>query len=77
MKNKIEICDNNTNETGTYKVWYSDQKKMKFRLLDENHTNALLDMQQKEKFFMGQSIFYISKYDFETIVLKGEKRKGL
>ncbi len=77
MKTTIEIHDNNTNETGTYKIWYWDNNKRCQRILDENHTNALLNMRQKEDFFMGKFKFKINEYDFKTIVLNGEKRNGL
>jgi hypothetical protein len=79
MNTFIEIHDNNTNETGTYSVWYrNEQDILHRRLIDENHVNALLDMRQKEDFFMGKYRFKVSsEYDFKTIVLNGEKRQGL
>jgi hypothetical protein len=78
MDTKIEIHDNNTNETGTYKVWYFDNKQIKSRILSENYVNALLEMRQKEQFFMGKYKFKVlSEYDFKTIVINGEKRQGL
>jgi hypothetical protein len=79
MNTAIEILDNNTTNTGTYQVWYKDENgKKHFRFLSENYVNALLDMRQKESFFMGKYKFKIkSEYDFRTIVLNGEKRQGL
>lgn len=78
MNTQIEIHDNNTNETGTYSVWYKDETNtMQKRILSENYVNALLNMNQKESFFMGKYRFKISEYDFKTIVLNGEKRQGL
>lgn len=78
MNTQIEIHDNNTNETGTYSVWYKDETNiMRKRILSENYVNALLNMNQKESFFMGKYRFKISEYDFRTIVLNGEQRQGL
>lgn len=78
MNTTIEIVDNNTIETGTYHIWYRDaENKKQKRELDENHVNALLDMRQKEQFFMGKYKFKIGLYDFKTIILNGERRKGL
>ena len=77
MNTTIEIHNDNTNETGTYEVWYKVDKELHKRVLSENYVNALLSMQQKEKFFMGDYRFKINEYDFKTIVLNGEKRQGL
>jgi hypothetical protein len=77
MNTFIEIHNNNTNETGTYDVWYKIGKTTHKRVLSENYVNALLEMEQKEKFFMGQYRFKINEYDFKTLVLNGEKRSGL
>jgi hypothetical protein len=77
MNTFIEIHDHNTHEQGTYKVWYKENGETKQRLLSENYVNALLDMRQKEKFFMGVYRFKINEYDFRTIVVNGEKRQGL
>lgn len=77
MNTKIEIHDNNTNETDTYKVWYKDNGINKVRTLGGNYVNALLDMRQKEAFFMGKYKFKINEYDFIHLVLNGEKRQGL
>lgn len=74
MNTQIEIHDNNTNETGTYKVFYKDSEgKQQARVLSEAYTNSLLNMRQKEDFFMGKYRFKIDKYDFEKILIKGEK----
>lgn len=68
---RIEIYDNNTNETGTYKVWFSSNGKKHGVILSESDTNALLDMRQKEKFFMGQYKFTItSEFDIKRLVEK-------
>lgn len=79
MNTKIEIHDNNTNETGTYSVWYKDENGvMHRRILSENYVNSLLDMRQKERFFMGEYKFKVhSEYDFTKIVLNGEKVQGI
>lgn len=69
----IDINDNNTNISGTYKVWYTKDKKKQFKLLSEDQTNALLEMNQKEDFFMGKHKFKVSLFDFENI----ENVKGL
>lgn len=68
MNTKIEIYDNKTNETGTYKVWYYNPvlggKCVK--ILGEGQVDSLLEMRQKERFFMGQYKFTIkSEYDFK------------
>lgn len=78
MNTKIEIHENNTNETGTYRVWYRSITGEKMvRVLSENYVNAILNMDQKERFFMGKNKFTIGEYDFKTIVLNGEIRAGL
>lgn len=77
MNTQIEIHDNNTNETGTYFVWYKQNGEDHRRVLTENYVNALLNMRQKEAFFMGKFRFKIGEYDFIHLVLNGEKRAGL
>jgi len=78
MNTMIEIHDNNTNETGTYKVWYKDNGKKSVRVLSENHVNSLLEIGQKEDFFMGKYRFKVkSEYDFRQIVLNGINQPGL
>lgn len=58
INTKIDIRDNNTQETGTYKVYYKDTT--------ENAVDSLLNMRQKESFFMGKYTFTIeSEYDFK------------
>jgi hypothetical protein len=71
MNTSIEIHDNNTNETGTYSVYYTDlDGTKKVRILSENYTNSLLDMRQKENFFIGHFKFKVkSEYDFRVILL--------
>lgn len=65
----IEIHDNNTNETGTYKVWFKTGKGRECRRCSESFVNSLLDMRQKEKFFTGQYKFKISSiYDIHQLV---------
>lgn len=68
MNTKIDIRDNNTNETGTYKVWYCNPilggKCVK--VLSEQQVNSLLNMRQKEAFFIGKHVFTVeSEYDFK------------
>jgi len=79
MKTKIEIHDEDFNTTGEYRVWYKDEQgKKAVRRLSDNYVNALLDMRQKEDFFMGKYRFKVkSEYDFKTIVLQGQKVPGL
>lgn len=80
MNTQIEIHNENHNETGTYSVWYKDINGKKcVRLLSDNYINALLDMSQKEDFFLGGKFRFRvkSEYDFKTIVLNGQKREGL
>jgi len=79
MNTKIEIHNNDTNESGMYDVWYYDLSgERQKRRLSENYVNSLLEMRQKEDFFMGKWKFKVkSEYDFKTIVLNGEKRQGL
>jgi hypothetical protein len=70
MQNKVQIHDNSTNETGTYKIWYKENGENKCRVLSEATVNSLLNMRQKEMFFIGQSVFIIeSDYDFKTKIL--------
>lgn len=74
MNTMIEIHDNNTNETGTYSVWYKENGETKRRIVDEKYVNCLLDMRQKEDFFMGKFKFKVkSEYDFKSVLLNGEK----
>ena len=79
MNTNIEIHDEDFNTTGTYRVWYKDEQGNKqVRRLSENYVNALLEMRQKEDFFMGKYKFKVkSEYDFKTIVLQGQKVAGL
>jgi hypothetical protein len=64
---KIEINDNNTDQTGTYKVYYRDlSNKLQVKVLSEEKVNSLLNMRQKEDFFMGKYKFTIeSEFDFK------------
>lgn len=80
MNTQIEIHNENNNETGAYKVWYKDLNgNNRFRILSDNYVNALLEMGQKEDFYLGHKFKFKvkSEYDFKTIVLNGEKREGL
>ena len=66
----IEIHDNNTNETGTYKVWFTYKGEKTCRRCSEAFVNSLLNMRQKEDFFMGKYRFKISSiYDIEQLVM--------
>lgn len=64
---RIEINDNNTDETGTYKVYYRDlSNKIQVKILSEEKVNSLLNMRQKEDFFMGKHKYTIeSGFDFK------------
>lgn len=64
---RIEINDNNTEHTGTYKVYYRDlSNKLQMKILSEQKVNSLLNMRQKEDFFMGKLKFTIeSDFDFK------------
>lgn len=65
----IEIHDNNTTETGTYKIWFTYGGKKVARVCSETFTNSLLNMRQKEDFFMGKFRFKIdSIYDIEKLI---------
>jgi hypothetical protein len=77
MNTHIEIHNHNVNEAGTYEVWYKVGKDTRKRILSEAYVNSLLDMDQKEKFFMGVYRFKINEFDFTEIVVNGEKRGGL
>lgn len=67
----ITIHDNDTNETGTYKVWFKYKEKDCVAILSEQEANSLLNMRQKEDFFMGQSSFRItSDYDIQQLIGK-------
>jgi hypothetical protein len=68
---KITIRDNDTNETGTYKIWFTMNKKEQAVVMSEGEINALLDMRQKERFFMGHSSFILkSSFDIQRLVSK-------
>jgi hypothetical protein len=73
----IEIHEHDTINTGVYKVWYSDNGKKMCCLLSENYVNSLLNMRQKEDFFMGKYIFTVNQYEFENVVIHGKERAGL
>jgi len=78
MNTKIDIHENKTALSGTYKVWYKNLANiLHCRTLSESYINCLLSFEQKEKFFNGQYKFKINEYDFKTIVLNGEKRQGI
>ncbi len=66
LNTKIEINDNNTDQTGTYKVYYRDlSNKLQVKILSEEKVDSLLNMRQKEAFFMGKYKFTIeSGFDF-------------
>ncbi len=75
MDKKIEIRDNNTNESGTYKVWYYNPTMggKCAKVLSEQQVNSLLNMRQKEDFFMGADTFTIeSEYDFKATFLTAD-----
>lgn len=67
MNTKIEIHESNTQETGTYTVWYKDRLDNTLtKTISENELDSLLTMRQKEDFFMGKFKFTIeSEYDFK------------
>lgn len=71
MNTKIEVYENNTNESGTYQVWYKDQfNNSKSKVITESELNALLNMGQKSDLFMGRWKFTIdSEYDFKKTFL--------
>jgi len=72
MNTKIIIYDNNTSVTGTYKVWYKDAAgNTQAKVISEEKINSLLNIRQKERFFMGQCKFKIeSEFDFRTTFLQ-------
>lgn len=67
MNTMIEIHDNDTNQTGRYKVYYTSQSGHKrAAILSEEQVNSLLNMRQKQMFFLGKFRFKIdSEYDFK------------
>lgn len=70
MNTQIEINDSDTNVTGSYKVYYKDlDNKSKVKILSETIVNSLLNMRQKEDFFMGKFRFKINEYDFKKTFL--------
>lgn len=77
MNTMIEIHDNDTTNTGTYKVWYIEAGIQRCCLLSEQYVNSLLSMRQKEAFFMGQYKFRIPETDFINVVVQGKERGGL
>lgn len=56
----IEIHDNSAYETGYYKVYFKTGKGNEFRRCSEAFVNSLLNMRQKEDFFMGKYKFKIT-----------------
>lgn len=68
---KIEIHENDTNVTGTYKIWFNYLGQKHCILLDEGETNSLLEMRQKEDFFLGKYKFVLkSSYDIKKLIAK-------
>lgn len=69
MNTMIEIHDNDTNETGSYKVFYTSQSGHKrAAILSEDQVNSLLNMRQKELFLIGKFRFKVdSEYDFKKM----------
>ena len=64
---RITIYQTSDNEVRDYKVHYSHNKEDHFSYMDE--VQQLLNMRQKEDFFMGKYIFMIDDYDFTKYVL--------
>lgn len=65
----IEIHNENTNETGTYKIWIKHNGTTQVIRASEAFTNSLLNMRQKEDFFMGKYRFKItSPYDQKLLL---------
>lgn len=77
MNTQIEIHDNDTVNTGVYKIWYKENGVQKTCLLSEQYVNSLLSMRQKEAFFMGTYKFGIPETDFINVVINGKERGGL
>lgn len=67
MTKQIEIHEHNTANTGVYKVWGIHNGKNVCRLVSEAHVNSLLNMRQKEAFFMGKWKFKIPQCDFDRL----------
>jgi hypothetical protein len=71
-KNVIKIHDNNTQETGTYTVWLMNPKPFGDlwikRECSEAFVNGMLNMRQKEDFFMGKHIFNVDDSDMQTLL---------
>jgi hypothetical protein len=70
---KIAIHDNNTNETGTYKIYFTHLGLRRSAILSESMTNALLSMGQKEDFFIGKYKFIIKSQSDINALLAASK----
>ena len=69
MNTMIEIHDNNTNETDTYKVWYKDREgKQGCKVFTYDEITTILTREQEEKLFFADRTKYRfkiqSEYDF-------------
>jgi hypothetical protein len=75
----IEIHNENTNETGYLVIYYTANGKRQKRMATECFVNSILDLGQKEDFFMGKYRFKIkSDYDKNLILnsKEGERLKS-
>ncbi len=72
MALKIEIHDYDTANTGQYKVLFENPKSVgNIILLSEQEVDSLLDLRQKEDFFIGKYKFTIkSEYDIKFLTQK-------
>lgn len=71
MNTLIEIHENNT-PPGTHSIWFKHNKELRAVILSDTETNSLLNMRQKEDFFMGKWKFKIVEYDFKKLIEKLE-----
>jgi hypothetical protein len=69
MNTLIEIHENNT-APGTHSIWLKHNKELRSIILSDSETNSLLNMGQKEDFFMGKWKFKIAEYDFKKLIEK-------
>jgi hypothetical protein len=65
--NLIEIHNDDTVNTGYYSIWFKANGQMNKRKCSEAFTNSLLNMRQKEDFFMGKYRFQIMDSDFKEL----------
>lgn len=66
MNTLIEI-HSDTQNTGYLSVWFKHNGETNRRICSEAYVNSLLNMRQKEDFFMGKYKFKISEPEFTSL----------